>query len=260
VFPVASAQFAALLLLVMTRVTAMITMLPVIGSPQVPGVVKAGFSLFVSMIALSIPGIGSTPIPEGLGPMILGAAGEAFIGLAMGFTVRLVLEAVNFAGHMAGFQMGFTIANVIDPITGDQVSIVANFQTMAATVIFIVTGLYEKTIEGVIRSFQLVGPGTVVFRSGGMEEFITLGGQLFSQAVIIGAPLIIVLLLANISMGLMSRVFPQMNVFFIGFPVTIALGLLVLAASTPFVYGAIVVFFEKSETHFWNIVKSAMPG
>ena len=258
--PTLSSQTVVLFLLVFSRIASLVATLPITGSSDVPATIRAGLAFFMSVIVVFFAGTKYHPVPEGVGPVALACAGEVFVGLLMGFSVMAVMEAVNLAGNMIGFQMGLTIANVIDPNTGAQISIIANYQTLLAGMIFLVSGLYQKFVAGIIRSFEILGPGMVTVRFGGMKEFITMGGEIFSQAVSIGAPLIVVLLLANVGMGLMARTFPQMNVFFIGFPVTIGLGLLFLALSTPFVFSAIVYCLEGSERHFWALLRASMPG
>jgi flagellar biosynthesis protein FliR len=258
--PEFSSDAVILFMLIFVRVLALIGMMPVTGTSDAPTVVKAGAAFFVSLLADMA--LSKTPqqVPHGLAPIALACAGEVFIGLAMGFTAVAVLEAVNFAGNIAGFQMGFTIANVIDPITGAQVSIISNLYSLVAAVLFIVSGLYRQFITGIITSFSIVGPGMVTLRIGGLREFMTIGSEIFAQAVIIGAPWIVALILVNIGMGLMARTFPQMNVFFVGFPVTIGVGMMVMAFATPFIFATIMTFLEGSEKHFWALLRSVMPG
>ncbi|MCZ7587090.1 MAG: flagellar biosynthetic protein FliR [Deltaproteobacteria bacterium] len=242
--PIPGTEHVVLFFLTFARILALVSTLPVTGQANVPAPVKAGFSAFVALIAAFFMGTSARAVPDGFGPVALALVGEIFIGLAMGLSVKIAVEAAAFAGDMAGFQMGFTIANVIDPQTGAQVSILGNFKALLAAAIFVASGLYLHFIGGILESFHAVPPGGVALRAGGLTEFVAMGSELFGAAVSIGAPWIVVLLLAKIGLGLMARTVPQMNVFFVGFPVTIALGLLVIAMAMPFIFAALVTTFR----------------
>ena len=255
-----SSDSIILFLLMLSRVLSLVMTLPVFGSERVLPVIRVGLGASLALIAFLVFGPSVTSIPKGLAPLILAMIGEIFLGLAMGFTVRFAMEAVSFAGNMAGFQMGFALANVIDPQTGTQVSLVGNFLMLTASLIFLVSGLYQHFIEGIINSFMILAPGEAVLRAGGMDRFIQIGGEMFVNTVRVGAPWIIVLLLAKVGLGLMARTFPQMNVIFVAFPVTVALGLITLAMAAPFVVALIVTIFSGAEGHFWAVLRAAMPG
>lgn len=252
-------EMVVIFLLVFSRILSLIIVLPVLGSPQVIAPVKVGLGFMLALIAFLTLLPSLPPAPVGLGGLVVAMAGEVFLGLAAGFTVRLLMEAVSFAGNIAGFQMGFTIANVVDPLTGTQISIMGSFLMLIATLIFVLSGLHREFIEGIIASFTLTPPGSVTLRPGGIDDFVVMGGKIFSNSVRIGAPWIIVLLLVKVGLGLMARTFPQMNIFFVGFPVTVAMGLMVFALAMPFIVGVILSVLVESQEHFWSVLKTASP-
>lgn len=246
--------------LMMTRVLSMVTALPSAPGSAEFDPIKIGLGFFTALIAYTQYGA----VPEGLPTDVYGMAGaiggEILFGAALGFTVRLALEAVNVTGQLAGFQMGFTIANVVDPVTGDQVSILATFQMLAASLVFFVSGLYGSFIVGVIRSFELVGPGLARPGAASMQPFLRWSADIFVNAISIGAPWILVLLLTKVGFGLVARAFPQMNVFFVGFPVTVALGLGTMAVAMPVFYAVLMSILKDTPEHFWTLVRASMPA
>ncbi|MCB9478842.1 MAG: flagellar biosynthetic protein FliR [Deltaproteobacteria bacterium] len=251
--------------LIFFRILAVLMLLPVFSARTVYDPAKLGLAFFMAIVTTSfLQGHDAMPlandVPMDFGGLVLAIAGEIFLGVTMGFVVTVAIDAINYAGNVAGFEMGLTVANAIDPSSGLQNSIISNFYVMFASMIFIVTGLYLKFVEGIVAGFLKVGPGQVIVSAGSLHSLVELGGTIFVGAVSIGAPWIIVLLLAKVSLGLMARTFPQMNVFFVGFPLTIGLGLFIFAVSLPFAYAAIYATLEGSLTPFWAAIKAAAPG
>ncbi|MBZ0272083.1 flagellar biosynthetic protein FliR [bacterium] len=251
-------ETAVFFFLVLARVLALVASLPFLAFPSIPTTIKGGFAFFVALVVfLALPGPKAAPLT--LGGVALASAGEITIGLLMGFVVRAALEAVEIAGELAGFQMGFTVANVVDPFTGGQVSLIGNFQTMVATLIFVVSGLYLVFIGGLVDSFRIIAPGQAVLQGGGLDLLTDIGGRIFVNAVRIGGPLIITMLLANLGLGLMARAFPQMNVFMVGFPITIGLGFLIIAAGMPFFFTAAKSLFTGAQGDMITAIRLLAP-
>ncbi|MCL4234825.1 MAG: flagellar biosynthetic protein FliR [Deltaproteobacteria bacterium] len=258
--PIVSAAPIIAILLIMSRVLALVSMLPLTGTFSVYDPVKVGLGLFMALVVVAFRGVNVTELPRDLPGLVAAMGGEILLGLAMGFTVRVAMEAVNIAGAMAGFQMGFTIANVVDPVTGDQVSVIATFQMLAAALIFFLGGLFNVFVEGVLRSFEIVGPGLAQPGAAAFESFTSLGSAMFVNALAIGAPWILVLLVVKIGFGLVARTFPQMNVFFVGFPVTVALGFVIISVGMPMFFASVLSVLGDTPGQFWTLVKASTPG
>ncbi len=258
--PLISAAPIIVILLIMSRVLALVSMLPLTGTFSVYDPLKVGLGLFMALVVIAYRGVNVAELPHDLPGLAAAMGGEILLGLAMGFTVRVAMEAVNIAGAMAGFQMGFTIANVVDPVTGDQVSVIATFQMLAAALIFFLSGFFDAFMEGVLRSFEIVGPGLARPGAAAFETFSTLGAAMFVNSLAIGAPWILVLLIVKIGFGLIARTFPQMNVFFVGFPVTVALGFVIISVGMPMFYAAVTSVLGETPGQFWTLVRASAPG
>jgi len=251
--------FVELYCLVLLRVTGLLLMLPVFGSLQLSRIIKVGLiSSFT--LALTIGLAQNQPeIPLAGGAFILAAIGELFFGLAAGFLVRWVAEAAVIAGQMVGFQMGFAIVNVVDPMTGSSLSLMAAFQSRLVMIIFLASGLYLPFMQAIADSYQLVPFGMMHFGVQHSRAYVDLMGQAFRVALTLGGAPIVSLMLSKVVLGIIARTVPQMNVFIVGFPLTIAVGFLVSAAMMPLFVKAVQLGFSESLNQMIGFMGSAAP-
>ena len=185
------------------------------------------------MIFPMVP-IESLPEPRGLFDLAIHIATDAAIGLAIAFAVRLIFTAVQVAGTMVDFQMGFGVVNVIDPQTQAQVSITAQFQNILAVLIFLASDAHHFIIGAVVQSFDLINLAQVDFSNVTPELILRYFSSMFVIAIKIAAPIMAILFFLSVGLGLVARTVPQMNVFIVGFPLQIGVGLLMVALAMPF--------------------------
>ncbi len=226
-------QFQAFLFIFM-RVGALLFFAPIFGSRNVPLQLKVGFALIISIIVYPMVKINLDYLPERIFPMAILLTGEIFIGITIGFVARLIFAGIQLSGNLIGFQMGFGIVNVIDPSTSSQISIIAQLQNIIALLIFLSINAHHLFIKAIIDSFELIPPLGFHFSGALIEMVVSLFGDIFKIAVKVGAPIIATLLFTSVAMGLIARTVPQMNVFIVGFPLKIAVGLLMIGLSLPF--------------------------
>jgi flagellar biosynthetic protein FliR len=195
--------------------------------------VKAGLSGFIAFILFPAWPLNSLP-QLSLAPLGLALLGEVFIGITIGLMTRLLFAAVQVAGQLVGFQMGFGIVNVIDPQTSAQVSIIAQFKNLIALLVFLSTNVHHWFLMAIAKSFEVIPPLGVSLSEPLFRVVLQSGGEMFVIAAKLGAPVIAVLFLTSVALGLVARTVPQINVFIVGFPLKIAVGLLAIGASLPF--------------------------
>ncbi len=218
------AEYAAVFTLVLVRVGFLVAFLPVFGSRLVPPMIKAA-SILVLALILTPLAIGRTKMPATAWEFLLLCVPEALLGLSMAFLVRLVFAGVQFGGQLLGFQMGFGVANVIDPATGVEAPVLAQMAYLVALLLFLVFDIHHYFFLALGESFKVFPPGTL---KGSKEVFHLLvlqGEDIFRLAIRILAPAMAILLLIQIAMGIVSRFVPQVNVMIISFPLTIGVGL-----------------------------------
>ncbi|OGW41748.1 MAG: flagellar biosynthetic protein FliR [Nitrospirae bacterium RBG_16_43_11] len=241
-------------ILIFVRTASMIFFIPFLGARNVPRVFKIGLALLISLILISIVKIDATIISADLLTLTAGIAGEIIIGFTIGLISKLVFSAMEMAGEIIGFQMGFSIVNVIDPQTSTHVPIIGQFHTILATLIFLTINAHHLFIAAIAESFTLVPPMRLALTNQMFAGIMTLSRDIFVLAIRIGAPVIVALFITNIALAIVSKTMPQMNVMMVGFPITIAGGLLIMVLSLPLFANLVQRAFEGMKGDFFNIL------
>ena len=243
-------------LFVLLRVGALIMFFPILGSPQVPGRIKVGLILFVSIAVF--PVVRATPMhdPKSLFELVVNLFSEITIGLAVAYSARLMFTAVQIAGTVVDFQMGFGVVNVIDPQTETQVSITAQFQNILAILFFLALDAHHIIIGAIVESFFLINPFQINFSTFTPEIILLLFKATFVTAVKIAAPIMAILFFISVGLGLVARTVPQMNVFIVGFPLQIGVGLLMVGLSISFFSIVVQGQIEQLPERFLGIMQS----
>ena len=217
-------------LFVLLRVSVILLLLPILGSVTLPTVWKAGFALLLTLLIYQVVPRQPLAVRSGL-EMIVTLGAELLLGLVLGLSVRLILTGFEMAGQFMGFQMGFTIVNVVDPQSGTQTSIMAQLNYILAILIFLMVDGHHYLIQALVRSFELVPPGGFALHAGVFTKLVKLSNHMFTVALKIAAPVMSALLLATIALGIVSKTVPQMNILIVGFPLNIGIGLLLFGFS-----------------------------
>lgn len=227
-------------MLVFLRMGAFMMAAPIFGSPMVTVRVRL---LLASLIALMLlPIVGDMTVPDlvsGAGFLIV--LQQLLIGLAMGFLLQLTFAAVVLAGQVVAMTMGLGFAMSLDPQNGVQVPVVSQFYLIVATLIFLAQDLHLYLLEFLAGSFQVSPPSGVNLLSLLSMETVYWASQAFAAALSIAIPILAGLLIINICFGVMTRAAPQLNIFAVGFPVTIMAGFLLILMSLP---GAVQTLVE----------------
>ncbi|NIC41939.1 flagellar biosynthetic protein FliR [Aquabacterium sp. A08] len=214
------------------RVLGVFASAPIFSARSVPVRTKIGLA-FVIAVCLQ-PALPEPPLLSLNSAAAFGAVVQQLsIGLAIGLAVRIVFSAVEMAGEIVGLQMGLNFAGFFDPSTNAQTSTVGRFFGNTAMLLFIVLNGHLMLIQAVAASFQTFPVGEDAFGAVRTLRLHELGGLVFYYGLWIALPMIGMLLFVNVVMGIVSRIAPQMNVFAIGFPLTLSVGLLGIAFTLP---------------------------
>lgn len=210
------------------RITSLFSALPVFGSAQTPLRMRVALAVTIAMVVF--PTLPTVLPPEPLAPIGLGIlmAQETLVGLMIGFIARLVFIAVEFGGAIIGYQMGFAAANVFDPQTQHQTSLISQFQNVFAILIFLAFDIHHLFLRLIADSYRLLPAGDLNIGGEGVLFLSRLTGDMFVLAVKFSAPVLIVLLLSGLVLGLMARIFQQLNVFMLSFPVNIGVSFIAI--------------------------------
>jgi flagellar biosynthetic protein FliR len=232
--------------LIFLRVGAIMMFIPVFDSRNIPVLFKAGLAFSVSLLLFPILKLDDIPFINSAIPFGIGVIGEIMMGAIIGLSVKLIFAGIQLAGQLAGFQMGLAIANVMDPVTSAQVSIIAQLINIIAILIFLTINAHHMFLRALAESFRLIPPFNVQFSNSLIEQLISISGNMFIIAVKVGAPVIVSLLLTSAAFGLISRTVPQMNVFLVAIPLKIVVGLLFLAFALPYLLPYFRQLFNES--------------
>jgi flagellar biosynthesis protein FliR len=212
-------------LLILTRISIVTFLFPIFGSPLISNPVKTAFALVFTLILFPVVEIDLAVFPDNVVELILLVASEICIGLMLGLTVRMLFAAVQLAGRVAGFQMGFGMINVIDPISGANVGIMDQIGYWVVLIVFMMINGHHVFIMALVESFQLLEMGQFALPGGFLEELVDLSGDMFKIAVKIGAPTMAALLFVSVGFGMAAKFVPQIPIMIVGFPLKITVGL-----------------------------------
>jgi flagellar biosynthetic protein FliR len=223
----------AALLWPLTRILGLIAAAPLFGNNSVPATVKVLLGvLLASIVAPAIPALPAADPMSLAGLLIL--VQEALIGLAMGFSIRIVFAAVEMAGEVSSLTMGLGFATFFDPNTQGRSSAISQFLALVATMAFLAVNAHLVLLSALVESFSTMPVSATPIYGGGFKQLADWGGKIFSTGVQLSLPIVAALLITNVALGILTRAAPQLNLFGIGFPITLGVGLLVIAMSLPY--------------------------
>ncbi len=227
----AEIEIFKLFLLVMVRFSGLMVSAPMLGSSNVPLAAKVGLSFFGAMLITPTLPMLDVGLPgEPISFAVL-AIGEFIIGLLVGFVVGLIFAAVQVGGQIMDLQTGFGMMNVFNPALETQFPIFGFFLFILAVLYMLVTNLHHLMIVGFVHTFEVIPIGGFMARPALLWEISRWGDDMMLDGLIIAAPVAAAMMLAYVTMGLIGRVIPQIQLFVVGFPLTIATGLIVTALS-----------------------------
>lgn len=218
------------------RILALVATAPVLGNNGVPRRIRLGLGLVLILVIAPIAG----PMPdvapaswEGL--LILGQ--QIVIGVAMGFAMRIVFTAVDMAGELIGLQMGLGFATFFDHVHGVNSPVVAQFLGLIAMLFFLALNGHLMVISALAESFHVMPVGPNLFSPDAAFSLVAWGSHIFSAGLMLALPVLAALVITNLALGVLTRTAPQLNLFAVGFPVTLMLGFLMLALVLPYLTG-----------------------
>lgn len=235
VFSVTSAQLTAWLVAFLwpfVRMLALVSTAPVFGETWVPPRVKVGIAAVLALvIAPTLGPMPDVPVVSAGGVWIIFQ--QVLIGVAMGFTMRLVFTAVLAAGEYIGLQMGLSFASFFDPMNGGATTVVARLLNMLAMLIFVAVDGHLLMVQALADSFQALPIADAPLAAQGWMLLVAGGGQIFANGLMLSLPLVTALLTLNLAMGILNRASPQFSIFAVGFPLTLLAGIWMLQLLMP---------------------------
>ena len=244
------------LLLILTRMSALFVLSPLLGRQSIPAAAKVGMALLTSFILINF----NPPPPVYPYAELFSLAGAVFseliVGLVMGFITILFFNVVYAAGHIIDMQIGFAMAQVFDPVSSSQVPVAGSLLNLVMVLCFILSDGITRLIEVLARSFAQIPVGGGIFR----VELVPLVTETFSRCFVlslnIAMPVLAAALLSEVALGIVVRTAPQMNIFVIGIPIKMIIGLFMLFLTVPALVAATGSIFEQ----MFGIIDSMFGG
>jgi flagellar biosynthetic protein FliR len=229
-------------ILVFFRVLGLMLVAPFYGSASVPANVKILFSLLIAAIVYPMVPKAGIALPGEFVSFAFAAAGEMAIGFIIGFAATLLMTSIQLGGHWVGQQIGLTLANVIDPISNTQLSIIEQFKFIFAILIFMAMNGHHYLLKALVSTFEVI-PVRGFSLSTQTCYYVadTMGTEMFVFSIKVAAPFIVALLMATVAMGFIAKTVPEINIFIIGFGVRVVIGFGLLFLVLP----ALAALFEK---------------
>jgi flagellar biosynthetic protein FliR len=218
--------------------------------------VKIGLSAILSAVILVVSGPIHTAMPKTVIDSLLLVAGEVAYGLTLGYTASLVFAGVQVGGMLIGYQMGFAVANVLDPVSNDQVSIIGQFLFLFALLYFLGMDAHHILIKGMVDSFQIAPAGSFSVNQGAVSQLIIVFTRMFWLGLRIAMPVVGAIFLVDVALGIVAKTVPQMNVFIVGLPLKSLLGMLILALGFPFLALVMRIDFDAMANGFYGMMRA----
>ena len=242
-------------LLIFLRVVGIVFSAPILDSGTIPVLFKAGLAIAVSVLLFPVVGSGVSAAGLSIMAFVIGIVAEIAIGLTIGLSVKLLFTGIQLAGQIAGYQMGFAVANVVDPATSTQIPVLSQFYNLTAMLVFLAINAHHMFFAALVESYAILPPLSMQIHAELVKMMMQLAGNMFVVAIKVGAPLIAVMLLVSVGLGLVSRTVPQIHIFIVAMPLKILIGLLFMAIVAPYLTAYLIDLFSYYRTTLFDLVR-----
>lgn len=250
-----------LYLLITIRITGIFVAAPIFARSNIPNMLKIGLSMFTGLILLPLMGPSGAPEIQGFFQLAIYSGIEFLIGILIGFLAFIYFSALYLAGTIIDTQMGFGMVNVFDPQTNTQIPVMGNFYNNLISLMFIIANGHHLLIRALVDSFKILPIGSSLFVGDSVvEKMIQIFMEFFILAVKFSAPVMVAILLANIVLGILARTMPQMNVFIVGLPLKIVVGMIVVIVCLEYLTPFSELMFDKLFTSIYEMLKILSEG
>lgn len=241
--------------LIFVRVTSILLLAPVFSYKSIPAMVKILLSVVMAFVLYPlVKGYVHVNITNAVELAVI-IIREILLGASLAFCIQFVWAGIEIAASLVSFMMGFSIANVLSPQTNTQISIITEFESLFAILVFLAINGHYFVIRSLVESFQLIPVGSFVVNKGLVEFVVQLILVMFSVSVQILAPVIFALIITNIVFGVISRTMPQMNVLIASFPITITVALFLLGMTFNFAANVMIKYYYQLPSYYNQVFR-----
>jgi flagellar biosynthetic protein FliR len=233
-------------LLIMMRVSPVLFMMPLFNARNLPGPLKVGLAMLVSLVLWPVGSFGVSSFPTDLCGFGFFLVSELMIGFFLSLSIQLVFAGIQLAGELIGYEMGLSMASTVDPQSGVDNTLIAQIYYLLSLLIFLSINGHHWFFRTLVESFELLPPGEIFLRGGLYRHLLDLSGRMFLIALKIAAPVMAILFFAKVTLGILARAVPRVNILMDSLPVTIGLGLIFVGLSLDLLWPYLRGLFEES--------------
>lgn len=239
----------------MSRILGMVATMPIFNNAAVPAISRLIIGLAIGLgIAPALPPMPEISVGSWAGLGIL--AQQTLIGITMGYTINMAFAAIDIAGDLVGLQMGLSFAVFYDPTSSGQTPVLTEFLSLFAALLFLAMNGHLLALSALAESFTLLPVSSVPFAAKGLTAIVSAASMIFASGLMLALPMIAALLIANLALGVLTRVAPTLNLFAVGFPITMAAGFIVLFLSLPLIGSAFEGLYERGFTLLGTVLRA----
>lgn len=238
------------------RITAIVALLPVFGASNVPVQIKAGLSLLLASILFPVVAAkGGIVVSQSLPAFVFVCVKELFIGLVIGYAASLLFVSVQLAGDFIDTIMGFSFVQLVDPLTESEVTASGQFQVLIFSIIFLTMNGHLFLLLAIQKCFEVVPLFGGHIPTGAIaDHFMQMTANIFVLAFKLASPILIPLIVTTVTLGVVARTVPQLNVFFIGMPLSIAVGFGAMVIALPLMTVLFKKIAEGMLSDVWKLI------
>lgn len=250
-----------LFLLILVRVTGLFVISPIFGRNNLPTIMKIGLSITVALILLPLK-INSFYLEiDNIRTLMFWSISEFLIGIIIGLIAFIYFSIVYLAGTIVDIQMGFGMVNIMDPQTNAQMPLMGGFYNILITLVFLTINGHHQMIRSLIYSYEILPIGFNISVSESLINYlIKIFTDTFILAFQLSAPILIAIFLANVILGILARTMPQMNIFIVGLPLKIAIGIIIILLSLRFFIPYSESLFDKMFQSIYELMQILSRG
>ena len=240
--------------LVLTRISGVVMVAPVLGTRAAPAAVRVAFALGLTLLVLPSQLAASIETPETMAGLLVMMLGDAIVGLSIGLGIMILFTGIHLTGNIIGQMSGAQVADIFDPTFNQSVPIYAQLFDVIAMAVFVIIGGHREVIDALLATFTYMPLGGAGLNAGIADALVKILALSFSTGIRAAAPAIVALLLTILILGLLTRTLPQLNIFAIGFNVYSMVAISIVSITL----GGIVWAFQDEVTPALDLIRTAL--
>lgn len=244
-----------LFLLIFVRMTGLFVTAPIFGRKNIPAYFKVGFAFTTAILMANVIKVDSIIATDSFLIYALYIIKEFIVGVVLGYVAYVVFTSIYIAGQIIDMQIGFGMVNVFDPISNIQIPVTANLYFILAMIIFLVTNGHHMLIKALFQSFELVPLGSASIGPMMIDNIVGIFKQIFTIGFKISAPIVAAIIVTDVVLGIISKTIPQMNVFVLGMPLKILIGIIIIMITIPAFIYIVAMLTDNMNIELFKFIK-----